>query len=386
MTVTRDLLATARWQACKAAPYFSRGLWAMTFVESDDVPTLGISESWVVYANPSYIAKCKADGTLVGEIIHEVLHPTLRHGPRAKSCACTDHAHYNAAGDAELDQRIEGLNHKWVKLVEKRVRPEDFKGGKKGMTAEELYKLPRGPSDKTKCSGGSGATGQKQPWETSSAKGLTEPQAKLLVQQIAQDILEHATKKPGSVPGGILRWAEEYEDVAHIPWTQLAAARIAYVLDNKRGAHPSYARPSRRDVGGLVLPVHRSAPPKAALVIDTSGSMQGQDIGKALGVAYDACATLGRVYAVACDAAIGEPCEISHVDDLKPYLTGGGGTDMGAGIAGAVELNPDVIVVVTDGYTDWPAQAPEVPVVVVLTRPISTDKPPLWAEDVIQAF
>ena len=389
MTQTLDQLATARWLACKVVPYFSRGLWAMTFVESTDVPTLGISDSWVVYANPEYIGKCQRDGTLVGELIHEVLHPTLRHSPRARMCCATDHKHWNGAADAELDQRIEGLTHKWLKLVEERVRPEHFTGGAKGMTAEELYRLPRktkrSSGDGSGCGGGSGATGQKEPWETKLGKGLTEAQGKLLVQQIAQDVLEYAQKNPGRVPGGISRWAEEYEDVAHVPWTQLAAARIAYVLDTKRGSHPSYARPSRRDVGGLVLPVRRSAPPKAAIVIDTSGSMGDDDIGKGLGVAYDACATLGRVWAMSCDAQSGDAVEITHVDDLKPHMKGGGGTNMGIGLAAAAELEPDLGVVVTDGDTPWPAKAPEFPVVVVLTREPHMPTP-AWAEDVIRAF
>jgi len=376
----------ARWQASKVAPYLSRGLFAMTFVESTEVPTLGIDAHWRVYANPDYIAKCASEGTLVGEVLHECLHPTLRHGPRAKTCNATDHAHWNGCADAELDQRIEGLPaHKWVKLVADRVTPESL-GGAKGMPAEELYHLPRKQSSKSKCGGGSGASGKKEAWEKpGDAPGLTEAQGAMVAQQIAQDVKQHAQSKGrGSVPAGILRWAEDFGDAPPIDWGTLAAARIAYVLDAKRGEHPSYARPSRRGVGGLVLPVHRNAVPRVGLVIDTSASMGSADIGKALAVTFDACAALGKVFAVSCDSRAGEVAEIWHIDDLKPFLRGGGGTDLRIGISRALEEEPDAIVVVTDGDTSWPETDGGVATVIVLTRPCSYP-PPAWADDVILA-
>ena len=73
----------------------------------------------------------------------------------------------------------------------------------------------------------------------------------------------------------------------------------------------------------MVLPVRRMAVPTIGVVIDTSGSMASEDIGKALAVVYDGCAVLGRVFACACDAAPGTVAEVSHIDDLRPYMTGG---------------------------------------------------------------
>ena len=48
-------------------------------------------------------------------------------------------------------------------------------------------------------------------------------------------------------------------------------------------------------------------------------------------------------------------------------LLGGGGTDMGEGITQALALRPrpSIIVVLTDGFTPWPAEAPRGAKVVV---------------------
>jgi predicted metal-dependent peptidase len=65
-------------------------------------------------------------------------------------------------------------------------------------------------------------------------------------------------------------------------------------------------------------------------------------------------------------------------------LIGGGGTDMGAGIGAAAALRPRpaVTVVLTDGYTPWPAVAPKgMRVVVGLLGEAAPDAPP-WARAV----
>jgi predicted metal-dependent peptidase len=136
----------------------------------------------------------------------------------------------------------------------------------------------------------------------------------------------------------------------------------------------------------MILPVYRQPIPRVALVLDTSGSMGKDDIGTGLAVVVNACLALGKVTSLACDATAGEAIEVRHVDDLRDYLKGGGGTDMVAGIARAAEDDPDAIVVVTDGETPWPSEAPPVPVVIVLTRePRYCGAPPAWA-CVVQAF
>lgn len=384
---TLDLLSRARWLAAKVAPYLSRALWVSTFVETEDVPTLAVDEHWRVYCNPAYVRQCAKDQTLPAELLHEVLHPTMRCMQRKARLGAEDHHRWNCCHDAEIDQQIEAMLDAYrppkgleVKLVDKRVRPKDL-GGETGMTAEELYRLPHPAPKKPRCGGvlfvpGKGA-GEPGP-------GLSAAEADLVRAGVALAIKEHAKARGrGSVPAGVLRWAEAFGEPAPVDWHAMVAARVRYALDSRRGASPSYARPARRHLtGGLILPVHRQPVARVSLVLDTSGSMGDGDLGAALAIVFDACEALGKVSVVSCDAHAGDPVEVRHVDDLREHLRGGGGTNMCVGIARADEQGPDAIVVVTDGETPWPDAPPDAAMTVVLTRKCSVP-PPAWA-DVIQ--
>jgi predicted metal-dependent peptidase len=72
-------------------------------------------------------------------------------------------------------------------------------------------------------------------------------------------------------------------------------------------------------------------------------------------------------------------------DPSKIQLRGRGGTDMAQAIVDAVETpkrqdRPELVLVVTDGETDWPSKPVGVPVVVCLTRPCGWYQPPKWME------
>jgi predicted metal-dependent peptidase len=85
---------------------------------------------------------------------------------------------------------------------------------------------------------------------------------------------------------------------------------------------------------------------------------------------------------LACDTAVAPAQRVSSARQVQ--LTGGGGTDMGAGIAAAAALRPRpaVVVVLTDGYTPWPRLAPKGMRVVVGLLGEQTPEAPTWARAV----
>jgi predicted metal-dependent peptidase len=112
----------------------------------------------------------------------------------------------------------------------------------------------------------------------------------------------------------------------------------------------------------VVLPALRRPVPEVAVVCDTSGSMTETLLAEALAEVEGLLHSLGmarQVRVLACDTAVGAAQRVSSARQVE--LTGGGGTDMGAGIAAAYALRPRpaVAVVLTDGYTPWPSMAPK---------------------------
>jgi predicted metal-dependent peptidase len=85
---------------------------------------------------------------------------------------------------------------------------------------------------------------------------------------------------------------------------------------------------------------------------------------------------------IACDAQAHEAQSVRSLATIT--LQGGGGTDMGAGLAAAAKLRPrpDLVVVLTDGFTPWPAAAPDgIRVIVGLMSP--GGRTPAWAKTVL---
>src|SRR6202035_2838987 len=94
----------------------------------------------------------------------------------------------------------------------------------------------------------------------------------------------------------------------------------------------------------------------------TSGSMTADLLAAALAEVEGLLRAVGlarQVRVIACDAAAGPARRVSSARQVE--LVGGGGTDMGAGIEAAELLRPRpaITVVLTDGYTPWPAQPPQ---------------------------
>jgi predicted metal-dependent peptidase len=400
-------LAAARLWAASRFPYLATGVFGAQVIAKPGSGTVSVDQNWRMRADPELTAGWTA-AQLGSVLIHHVCHLLRTHSERAQAAGAgpADARAWVRAADAEINDDLvpAGLD-----LPGRPVLPHDL-GASDGLLAEQYFGYARraqqasgrgagalgggkpgrsGESESGETAGrwldcGSGADGV--PREDDGSGGLEGWQADLLRRQVAQEVIAHA-RQAGTVPGGLLRWATE---LLHpkVNWRRLLAAELRRAVAQVSGAVDySYARPSRRSAvaGDVVLPALRRPVPDIAVVCDTSGSMTGELLAMVLAEVEGLLRTLGlarQVRILACDTAVAPARRVTSARQVQ--LVGGGGTDMGTGIAAAVALRPRpaITVVLTDGFTPWPAGPPKGTRVVVGLLGAQAPDAPAWARSV----
>ena len=384
----RDKLFAARLHAVRARPYLATALFALHAVESRQVPTMAVDRYWRCYVSPAFVARMPVE-ELAGVWVHEVSHLLRDHHGRGDRVARQrgltgpgDRLRINIAADCEINDDVFGDG---LARPEGAVDPGSLGLPEGELMEDYLRQFRLGPHLEAAAwlDCGSGADGLERPWDLGpdGAHGLSEQEQDAVRFRVAQGI----TGRPGDAPRGWRRWAEEAFHTPQ-PWRELLGAALrSAATGSGAGEDHTYGRPSRRSaaVPGAVLPSLRRRPPRVSVVIDTSGSVSDTELGSALlEVAAIARAVGGRrdlVTVVSCDAAARIAHPLCRAEGIP--LIGGGGTDLRTGFAAALAARPrpDVVVVLTDGQTPWPASRP--PCRTVVGRFSRRHTPRSWDED-----
>lgn len=351
----RRRVTAARLWAAHRAPYLASALFACTTRVDPGCGTIRIDASWQVSADPDVVASLSVS-ELGRLLIHLCGHVVRDHGHRARALgveAEERRAHWNRAADAELN---DDLHPAGLAPGVAPDRPRDL-GCEDGSLAERYYAEGKDGPRRWDC--GAGADGCERPGD--GRGGIDPRQGELLRIGVASAI--HGSL-PGTVPGGWQRWAETVLP-SRTDWRRALAAEIRRGIGVAAGrVDYSYARPARRAhlLPDIVAPALVRPVPDVAIVCDTSGSMHERLLARALAeieaVLTRAGLGAGHVRVLAVDATVQAVRRVSHARQVE--LAGGGGTDMGEGIAAAAELRPrpSIVIVLTDGYTPWPPDPP----------------------------
>jgi predicted metal-dependent peptidase len=402
-----DRLAAAKLWLTSAQgdlPYLAHALYALHAVSSTQVATLTADSDWRVYVHPTWLADTSVTA-VAAELAHVTWHLLSDHGARAGSMMVTPSTaeHWRDACDVTVGETLAGCGMTGLGLPS----AADL-GVRAGRSAEEHFATlsdlpvttpddlgvdPRregsgGGGDGDRC--GSAADGLSRDYElplSVDVPAVGTVQADEIRRRVAIEFREHVTAR-GTEPGEALRWASAILEPV-VPWNQVLTAAVRRAAGWANGhTDYTYTRPSRRQFAlrHVVLPATRRPLPRVAIVIDTSASVDDGLLGQALGEVDGAIAGLGvpgeQVTVLACDAAVSTVAQVRRAADAR--LGGGGGTDMRAGIEAASRARPrpDVLIVLTDGYTPWPERPPAgMALVVAMLHRADTAPPPAppWA-------
>ena len=388
-------MVTARMKSVVKHPYFASGLFAMRVREEKRCPTMGVDKHWRLYYNADYVNKLSLD-KCVAVYLHELYHLLRGHHDRLDA---RNHNKFNIASDMEINDDIENLPDNCY--FPKTFKLED------GQPAEWYYE--RLPADMDKCPncggdmskednpGGSGGSsgegggctcqGIGKDLDTSGYEAgddgtkMDKAGGDCTKRSVAAAIKDAESKNPGSTPAGLVRWADTRVAPPKVRWENLLRKSIQSNLIKVSGCVDyTYAKPSRTHRSKrIIFPAMVGYKCKVACVVDTSGSVNDTQLKAGMAEVFGIAKSQGiEPVLISCDAA-------AHLctNFRRPEMIGGGGTDMGVGIAAALKAKAKICVVLTDGYTPWPSDAPRGMRVIVCMLPGDKEvKGPSWAETI----
>lgn len=390
-----EKVRAARTRAVASRPYFATGLYAVNLVQSRGLPTMAIDRHRIVYYNPDFVMSLPVE-VLASVVLHEVHHALKSHHERAGSLGVTEVTAKiaNVAMDIEINddhaEEVERLGD-LKPLPDGAVYPSlfEFEDGKMWETYyhrlienSERFVITFGDGGNGPEDGGnggdavglrgqrhhvhiddcgSGAHSVKRAWELDDPsavnKGLTDSQWHDVQTQVARNIVDHV-KKRGFIAGDWVEWANSIIMPPPIPWNHLLGGHFRSAVAHVHGkVFYSYTRPSRRSsMSRFIMPSLRKPKLRIAVVGDTSGSMDNDDLMMVAGVVEDLANTVGAVITfLATDSKVQNIQRVNGGRGIK--MAGRGGTNMAVGIEHAateVMPRPNIIVCVSDCETPWP--------------------------------
>jgi predicted metal-dependent peptidase len=388
-------LQAARVRAAHQRSYFAPALFNLIPVETTLIGSMAVDAHWRVYYNATWVSTHSVEQN-ASLLIHEVSHLLRDHEARKKGAGITDHRRWNTAGDCEIndDLQAEGLP-----LPGDPPLPAKY-GLESGHNAEVYYRqLPEPPRARRRNADdadpqqpwrdcGSGAHGQRRSWEVPADDGrdggvpsVDTMKGELVRREVARRI-EEMSRSGGDVPLGWRRWAHarlapKIDYMASLRHAVRRALRNSTVGRYDR----TYRRPHRRQAcyGEFIMPSFYQPRPRPGFLIDTSSSMGDAQLARAVTELGSLTRQLGYgadVVVACCDAAVHHVQKAFSRTPIALY--GGGGTDMSVGLQAFVDRKSDpidLLVIVSDCRTPWPAVAPPFP---VLTIRVGDGTPPPW--------
>jgi predicted metal-dependent peptidase len=253
----------------------------------------------------------------------------------------------------------------------------------RGMTAEQIYALREQEGDgkdKPDQGQGSGKPELSQGGlggDLRPVPAVTSEQAATIDHTISKTLARASAiaRQHGVMPGSLEAIiSSTYEDP--VPWEQVLIDYMTACISTDE----NWSKRNRR-YSEAILPSHKSnGMDELTIVADSSGSMFSKAVFNRVAVAVNHITTVIKPLEVRVIWA--DDAECSNIDvfedgtEVVLHPRGGGGTDMTKPLKYVEQYNPEVVLLLSDGYTPWPDIPTPYPLIVACT----TDAPvPDWA-------
>ena len=339
----------------------------------DDCPTASTNGRDVTYGR-AFVESLK-DSELRFLILHETKHKLYQHLFVWRKIHEEDAMLANMACDYVINLEIQDLN-KWGDFL---VMPE-------GGLVDEMYRgldsgevFARLKEDKKNGKGNGGKPLDEHDWD--GAKSLDEAEKEALAKEIDSAVRTGALL--AGKQGGEVDRSFDAVMQSKVNWAEQLREFVSTVCAGKGDS--TWAKPNRRWLQhDVYMPSQISESIGSICVgIDTSGSISGEDIAKALAELVSICdnTTPEKVDLLYWDTEVAAH-EQYREENYSGLLTstkpkGGGGSSSLCVFDYVVKnkLEPQCIVMITDGYIEFPQTAPQYPTIWVMVGNTTTVPP-----------
>ncbi|MBZ9712965.1 vWA domain-containing protein [Deinococcus multiflagellatus] len=338
------LISGSRLRLRGKSAFFATLLLHAEFVPSREVAAAG-TDGERVYVNPEVAASLAPD-VLDGLLLHEVLHAALSHverrGPREKK-------RWNKSADLIVNGMVAAAG---LPTPPQSRRDEHLER----LSVEEVYTALEGEAEGDGDEDGDdlldAPPGDAPPKQGKPGQSVARQWQQALAQARSVDAMSGGK---GDDPLGM-----------HRELMRLAPARLdwrAHLWRFLARTPVDFGGFDRRFVGrGLYLEALDDESLRALIAVDTSGSVDDDAVRALVGEVQGVLGAYPHVKATLyyADTEAYGPHDLSPGGPI-PAPQGGGGTDFRPIFRLLDEHEPDVLVYLTDGYGDFPEQAPRTP-------------------------
>lgn len=353
-----DKLAQSRARTLIQHPFLATIMLGTKEVADKSIPT-ACTDSKTIRYNPEFMNSLPIDVCIFVRL-HEVGHIIFMHNIRRGH---RDPRLWNIACDYAINRWLKSTD---IKIWENCCYDPKYDG----MSEEVIYDLLVKEQKERNAKGLGPIPEDILGGDVIEPENLGPEEIKRITRDIQGRIAEAATaaRMAGKMTGELEKLVVDALK-PQVPWQELLRDYMTRTSQDDE----TWARRNRR-ISHVFLPSrHSTRVGEIAVIRDISGSIsheeQAKTVAEVESISHTTRPELIRV--IAADTKVKHEDVFAFGDDVKIAPMKGGGTDMRVPLTYVEQFDPEVVILVTDGHTPWPAIEPPYPLIVCCTTDVA---------------